>query len=165
MSSTPDMAMYIQPDDTDWGRAITASLQRWAEGRFAAYAGDDPEKIAAAAAVMARGRRRVQTARTAAENSGRGASGTPGRREAPDDTDLRNPVASTGGTQDTPVMAASKAGRLQQMSNFLATDKVPDTLFGIPVVSTEDRYQEKDIAFFREHPEAGGYYDMGEDMV
>ena len=63
----------------------------------------------------------------------------------------------------TEVRQDSRGGR--DFANFLATDKVPDTLFGIPVVSTEDQYQGKDIAFFRGHPEAGGYYDMGEDMV
>ena len=59
---------------------------------------------------------------------------------------------------------ASKAGQadLTGMSNFLATDKVPDTIFGIPVVSRREDYTEEDIAFFKEHPEAGGYYDMGE---
>ena len=50
----------------------------------------------------------------------------------------------------------------RNMSNFLATDKVPDTIFGIPIVSRREDYTEGDIAFFREHPEAGGYYDMGE---
>ena len=50
----------------------------------------------------------------------------------------------------------------KNMSNFLATDKVPDTIFGIPVVSRREDYTEADIAFFKEHPEAGGYYDMGE---
>lgn len=48
------------------------------------------------------------------------------------------------------------------LSNFLATDNVPDTLFGIPVVSREESYSERDLAFFREHPEAGGYYDLGD---
>lgn len=47
------------------------------------------------------------------------------------------------------------------MGNFLATDRVPDTIFGIPVVSRREDYTEADIAFFRDHPEAGGYYDMG----
>lgn len=51
---------------------------------------------------------------------------------------------------------------MKRLGNFLATDKVPDTIFGIPVVSRRDSYSEKDIAFFKEHPEAGGYYDMGE---
>ena len=50
----------------------------------------------------------------------------------------------------------------KNMSNFLATDKVPDTIFGIPIVSRREDYTEEDIAFFREHPEAGGYYDMGD---
>ena len=60
---------------------------------------------------------------------------------------------------------ASKAGQadLTGMSNFLATDNVPDTIFGIPIVSRREDYTEEDIAFFKEHPEAGGYYDMGED--
>lgn len=50
----------------------------------------------------------------------------------------------------------------ENMANFLATDKVPDTIFGIPVVSRREDYTEADLEFFREHPEAGGYYDMGE---
>ena len=54
-------------------------------------------------------------------------------------------------------------GRFSLMGNFLATDKVPDTIFGIPVVSRREDYTEEDIAFFREHPEAGGYYDLGGD--
>lgn len=49
------------------------------------------------------------------------------------------------------------------MGNFLATDKVPDTIFGIPVVSRKEDYTEADLAFFRDHPEAGGYYDMGDE--
>lgn len=52
-------------------------------------------------------------------------------------------------------------GRFRLMGNFLATDKVPDTIFGIPVVSRREDYTEKDVVFFREHPEAGGYYDLG----
>ena len=62
---------------------------------------------------------------------------------------------------------ASKAGQadLTGMSNFLATDKVPDTIFGIPVVSRREDYTEEDIAFFQEHPEAGGYYDMGNEAA
>lgn len=62
-------------------------------------------------------------------------------------------------------MMAAKGGEapdLTGMSNFLATDKVPDTIFGIPVVSRREDYTEADLAFFRDHPEAGGYYDMGE---
>ena len=61
---------------------------------------------------------------------------------------------------------AAKGGEapdLTGMSNFLATDKVPDTIFGIPVVSRREDYTEADIAFFKEHPEAGGYYDMGDE--
>lgn len=51
---------------------------------------------------------------------------------------------------------------LQKMASFLATDDVPETLFGIPVVTKETGYTEKDIEFFKNHPEAGGYYDLGE---
>ena len=51
----------------------------------------------------------------------------------------------------------------ENMANFLATDKVPDTIFGIPVVSRREDYTEEDVAFFKEHPEAGGYYDMGDE--
>lgn len=43
--------------------------------------------------------------------------------------------------------------------NLLATDAVPATLFGVPVVS--DGYTETDTRFFRDHPEAGGFYEMG----
>lgn len=48
------------------------------------------------------------------------------------------------------------------MAKFLATDKVPETLFGIPVVQDVRQYTKKDIDFFRVHPEAGGYYDLGD---
>ena len=57
----------------------------------------------------------------------------------------------------------SGGGDLTEMSNFLATDDVPQTLFGIPVVSDGEQYTERDLAFFKEHPEAGGYYDMGDE--
>ena len=52
--------------------------------------------------------------------------------------------------------------RFKMSRNVLATDKVPDTIFGIPIVSRRGDYTEEDIAFFREYPEAGGYYDMGD---
>lgn len=47
------------------------------------------------------------------------------------------------------------------LKNFLATDEVPDSIFGIRIVASEDQYTDRDLAFFREHPDAGGYYDMG----
>ena len=53
--------------------------------------------------------------------------------------------------------------RRGHLSNFLATDDVPQTLFGIPIVSNESQYTEADLEFFRNHPEAGGYYDMGDE--
>lgn len=57
----------------------------------------------------------------------------------------------------------AKDDRFAMSRNFLATDKVPDTIFGIPVVANKEDYTPEDLAFFREHPEAGGYYDMGEE--
>ena len=52
--------------------------------------------------------------------------------------------------------------RFKMSRNVLATDKVPNTIFGIPIVSRRGDYTEDDIVFFREYPEAGGYYDMGD---
>ena len=52
--------------------------------------------------------------------------------------------------------------RFSMSRNFLATDRVPETIFGIPVVSRKEDYTEADLRFFGEHPEAGGYYDLGE---
>lgn len=61
---------------------------------------------------------------------------------------------------------AAKGGRAPDRfalsRNFLATDETPETLFGIPVVADRSRYTPEDLAFFRKHPEAGGYYDMGD---
>lgn len=68
------------------------------------------------------------------------------------DSQKQNRVAKGGDAPD-----------LTGMSNFLATDKVPDTLFGIPVVSRREDYTEADLRFFKDHPEAGGYYDMGDE--
>lgn len=55
------------------------------------------------------------------------------------------------------IRQAGKGG--EALSNFLATDKVPETLFGIPVVSQD--YTEEDIEFFKRNPKAGGFYDFG----
>lgn len=52
--------------------------------------------------------------------------------------------------------------RFARSRNFLATDEVPETIFGIPVVARREDYTPEDIAFFRKHPEAGGYYDLGD---
>lgn len=57
---------------------------------------------------------------------------------------------------------ADNEDRFAQSRNFLATDEVPESIFGIPVVAREEDYTPEDIAFFRKHPEAGGYYDMGD---
>lgn len=60
-------------------------------------------------------------------------------------------------------MAEKSKDRFALSRNFLATDETPDTLFGIPVVADRSQYTPEDLAFFRKHPEAGGYYDMGDD--
>ena len=44
---------------------------------------------------------------------------------------------------------------------LFAGDSAPGTIFGIPVVS--EGYAEADLAFFDEHPEAGGFYQMGDE--
>lgn len=49
--------------------------------------------------------------------------------------------------------------------NFLATDDVPESIFGYPVVRDESQYTEKDLAFFRENPRAAGFYDLGGEEV
>jgi len=46
------------------------------------------------------------------------------------------------------------------LGNFLATDKIPDTIFGIKVVQTPEEYTEADLEFFREHPRAAGFYEL-----
>ena len=85
-------------------------------------------------------------------------------RKAFDDVDMWRRQVSAA-REDHSTYAASKAGKLRQMSSFLATDDVPQTLFGIPIVSDESQYTEADLEFFRNHPEAGGYYDMGDGPV
>lgn len=85
-------------------------------------------------------------------------------RKAFDDVDMWRQQVSAA-REDHSTYAASKAGKLRQMSSFLATDDVPRTLFGVPVVSDESQYTEADLAFFKEHPEAGGYYDMADEPV
>lgn len=49
----------------------------------------------------------------------------------------------------------------EAFSNFLATDDVPETLFGIPVVSQD--YTEEDLEFFKRNPKAAGFYDLGDE--
>lgn len=53
--------------------------------------------------------------------------------------------------------------RFSASRNFLASDRVPETIFGIPVASKPEHYTQADLDFFRDHPEAGGYYETGEE--
>lgn len=57
---------------------------------------------------------------------------------------------------------AAKAGDSphKNFRNFLATDEVPDSIFGYPVVQREEDYMPEDIKFFRENPKAAGFYDL-----
>lgn len=50
---------------------------------------------------------------------------------------------------------------MARLGNFLATDDVPETLFGFPVVTKD--YAPEDLAFFKAHPEAGGYYYIDDE--
>ena len=68
--------------------------------------------------------------------------------------------------EDQMAAKAGQAGdppRRADLSNFLATDEVPETLFGIPIVASPEQYTEADIAFFKEHPRAGGFYELGDE--
>ena len=85
---------------------------------------------------------------------------TPGAREEFGNPESWDWIVKNGDT-DTSAMAAQKGGDLTEMSNFLATDDVPETLFGFPVVTKD--YTPEDLAFFKAHPEAGGYYDMSDE--
>ena len=70
------------------------------------------------------------------------------------------------GRSESSARQAAKGGKKStggQLANFLATDKVPPTIFGIPVVTRREDYTEADLRFFSEHPEAGGYYSMGDE--
>lgn len=57
--------------------------------------------------------------------------------------------------------SAQTNDRFSASKGLFAGDNVPETIFGIPIVSTPDAYTGEDLEFFRAHPEAGGYYDMG----
>lgn len=91
----------------------------------------------------------------------------PGAREyLENDENWRN-ISSVGfNGSSVGNMAAAKGGKKTtggQLANFLATDKVPPTIFGIPIVTRREDYTEADLRFFSEHPEAGGYYSMGDE--
>lgn len=85
----------------------------------------------------------------------------PGVKDPANISGQRNRTASIPSDQ-----LAAKGGKKTtggQLANFLATDKVPPTIFGIPVVTRREDYTEADLRFFSEHPEAGGYYSMGDE--
>lgn len=63
------------------------------------------------------------------------------------------------------VQQASKGGDSphRNFRNFLATDKVPESIFGYPVVQREEDYTPEDVEFFRANPKAAGFYDLGDE--
>lgn len=75
--------------------------------------------------------------------------------------DVQEILKRNGERQDA--KGGKSPDRFALSRNFLATDETPDTLFGIPVVADRSQYTPEDLAFFRKHPEAGGYYDMGDE--
>ena len=60
------------------------------------------------------------------------------------------------------VQQASKGGDSphRNFKNFLATDKVPESIFGYPVVQRAEDYTPEDVEFFRANPKAAGFYDL-----
>ena len=89
----------------------------------------------------------------------------PAQKKAP--VDLLKLGSSLGEKDDIEVEVNidAKGGKSQHRSfvNFLATDKVPDSIFGIPVVQDESQYTEKDLEFFKRNPKAAGFYDIGDE--
>ena len=77
------------------------------------------------------------------------------------------PRANTQDVKPQDVHLADKGGdmddRHANFRNFLATDDVPDSIFGYPVVQDESRYTKSDLRFFKENPKAAGFYDTGEE--
>lgn len=75
------------------------------------------------------------------------------------------PRANTQDVKPQDVHLADKGGDSphKNFHNFLATDDVPETLFGFPVVQREGDYTEADLKFFKENPKAAGFYDMGDE--
>jgi hypothetical protein len=60
------------------------------------------------------------------------------------------------------VQQAGKGGdsRHRNFRNFLASDKVPESIFGYPVVQRTEDYTPEDVEFFKANPKAAGFYDL-----
>lgn len=87
----------------------------------------------------------------------------PGDIEAVYRLDGRPVVPSTGRyTASIAVQQAGKGGDSphRNFRNFLASDKVPESIFGYPVVQREEDYTPEDLEFFRKNPKAAGFYDL-----
>ena len=84
----------------------------------------------------------------------------------PNDRDKRLALdPRTGRMSQVDVDNKGGKSRHRHFVNFLATDKVLDSIFGIPVVQDESQYTEKDLEFFRRNPKAAGFYDLGDEKV
>ena len=51
----------------------------------------------------------------------------------------------------------------EAFNNFLATDDLPETLFGVEIVGDESKYTPEDLEFFKRNPKAAGFYDLGDE--
>lgn len=79
---------------------------------------------------------------------------------------LEMPRANTQDVKPKDVHLDDKGGdNFGTFRNFLATDDVPESIFGIPVVQDKSQYTEKDLEFFRKNPKAAGFYDLGDEEV
>lgn len=61
--------------------------------------------------------------------------------------------------------AAKGGDNFGTFRNFLATDDVPESIFGFPVVQDKSQYTEGDLEFFRRNPKAAGFYDLGDEEM
>lgn len=89
----------------------------------------------------------------------------PGDIEAVYRLDGKPIVPSTGRyTASIGLQQASKGGDSphRNFRNFLASDKVPESIFGYRVVQRPEDYAPGDVKFFRANPKAAGFYDLGE---
>ena len=77
----------------------------------------------------------------------------------------REPVIRANGaySASVAVQQASKGGDSphKNFRNFLASDKVPESIFGYRVVQRTEDYTPEDVEFFKENPKAAGFYDLG----
>lgn len=92
----------------------------------------------------------------------------PGDIEAVYRLDGKPVVPSTGRyTVSIGLQQASKGGDSphKNFRNFLASDKVPESIFGYRVVQRTEDYTPEDVEFFKANPKAAGFYDTGDEEM